>query len=761
MGRLRMRLRLKMPNRGSRFSFPDVIRKSCNRLGQAVWQEWGRLRRRPLVLPATLFLGLLWGLQVFGFHGKENSLPAVSHSVRLPARVEQKEYAEGSYKILFSTKEGRVYGIWSENPPDLRIGDTRILSGEWRSYQAATNPGQFDSYAYYKRLGIAGYLTEPELLPVVGEVPKRSLWDRVRERLFAGQQWASTILSQIAPKREAGVLKTMLLGIRREVDPSLRKLYQGAGIAHILAISGLHIALLGDFLYKLLCRIGFPRGVATGIAIPMMILYGTMTGMGTSVLRALLMFSLRLIAKLCKRTYDLLTATGIAAVCILVGNPQYLFDTGFLFSFSAVFGLAILTPAFREAFPCEHRIAERIRNAIGSSVSVTVMTLPVLLFCYYEVPLYSFALNLVILPLMTPLVISAVIGMLLHSSLLILPAVGILRFYEGICSVMSRIPGGTLITGCPKPVWILGYLLGVLLAARGMQFWKTIPRKRVSAICLLGIVICFLRQDPTPKEEVWFLDVGQGDCICIFDARGAVSVMDCGSTSKSEVGENILLPFLKYCGVCQVERVFLSHMDADHVNGIMTLLSPDSGIEVNGVFISTLAAKEHAEDSEILELCASRKIPVTVLAAGDYDRTMEVLYPFEEPEDTEEGGPITNSKNAESLVLRYSIGEWKLILTGDIDAEAEKTIIDQYGHSWDDKTILKVAHHGSRYSTSTTWLQWLQPSVAVISVGRNTYGHPHPDTLGRLEQSGCRIYTTLESGAVRVNRSGQVDSRRK
>ncbi|MBE5891821.1 MAG: DNA internalization-related competence protein ComEC/Rec2 [Lachnospiraceae bacterium] len=643
-----------------------------------------------------------------------------------------------------------------------RIGSIVTVQGTWEVFPCATNPGAFDAAEYYGTLGLAGRLTQ------VTVIENSEDYSALQEGLFWLRKYFRDRLFRIFPEKEASIMSAMLLGDKSELDGETKRLYQENGIIHILSISGLHITLIGMGIYRLLRHVGMPvwaGGFAGGV---MLLLYGVMTGMSISACRAIGMFLIRMMAEIVGRTYDMLTAVGIMAMVLVMSEPRNLQNAGFLLSFGAIAGIGVLCPVLKELWEdvageggrlYEERPLVRFLRNIGrqggkllgesllSGLSVTLMTLPIQLWFYYEVPIYAVLLNLLVIPFMTGVMWAGLAALLIPGAGLIgtVDCI-ILAGYEALCRFFSDLPFSVWNPGRPKGWQILAYygVLGMVVAGVLLRAGR---RKR-RYCCLLSIgLLVFLpgifSLDIGKTDRVTFLDVGQGDCICVEFASGPVFLFDCGSTDRNRVGEYVLKPFLKYSGISHVDGVFLSHPDRDHYSGIGELL--EKGQEWN-ISVGQLVVSPGTEEvwKEILG-----NTGMTTVQAGDSlqmrDMSMLCLHPSAES--------VFPDSNAGSQCFYLEFGQnMSLLLTGDVEGEGEKALLAELKkRNIRDITLLKVAHHGSQDATGSDLLQYLQPDAAVISCGRNNnYGHPHKETLERLELVGSRVLTTPEYGAIIV-----------
>ena len=333
-----------------------------------------------------------------------------------------------------------------ENPA---MGSLILVEGKFRPFAQATNPGEFDAAAYYRVSGQQGRLMKASCLA------ESSGFSAFRETLYRCREYLSLLLDACYPEKEASIMGAMLLGEKATLDEGIKSLYQQNGIIHILAISGLHLSILGMGFHKLLQRMYVPKPVNIILSLALMYCYGTMTGMGISIVRAFVMFGMKLCADLCGRTYDLLTAMTTAALLILVEQPLYLTQSGFLFSFGAVCGIGFLPSVSRHfpVLPDRVPVGNRFLQALFTGGWISLCTLPVYLCFYYEFPPYSVLLNLIVIPCMGALFLSgiAVMGaaacVLPLGRLAAVPGVWILTFYEKCASFVLGLPGRRWVMG--------------------------------------------------------------------------------------------------------------------------------------------------------------------------------------------------------------------------------------------------------------------------------------------------------------------------
>lgn len=385
-----------------------------------------------------------------------------------------------------------------EGVPEPEIGSLVILKGTLKNFQQPTNPGQFNAPFYYQILRISFRLNQAEIQV------KSDRFYKIAEGLYQLRRKAGSKVDALLPEQEASVMKTMLLGEKGILDEEIKGLYQRNGIAHILAISGLHISMIGMGLYQLLRRAGLKIKLSAILASMIIVLYGMMTGFAVSAIRAIAMFLLQMLAQILGRTYDRITALAVAAVLVLVEQPLYLFHSGFQFSFLCVLGISLILPVLGNV---------RKGKKLFEGVALMAVTLPVYLGVFYQIPVYSMFLNFIVLPMMS-ILMGAGIVMILAAFLctpLAIPAAwlitGILMVYERLGLFTEKLPHHYWTPGCPAK-WQLAVYVAVLIiiAALGRTKRKAVLYQRdcIHKGCIHrrgGCTKEILQEDP-PCHEV-------------------------------------------------------------------------------------------------------------------------------------------------------------------------------------------------------------------------------------------------------------------
>ncbi len=715
------------------------------------------MRGRPLMrLCLAVCLLIALGVILYG-EGPPSALtrPAQEEAqITLTGTLYQKELRE-DFQILYLKDNSFIYQerscqepkilIYDDSNTQVKIGSTVKVQGKVSLYEGPRNPGNFNQKLYYKRQGICACMWAKKVTVV------RAAGGGLREALFAFRmQWKEQICQALGEK-DGAILSAMLLGDKTGMDSEVRDLYQANGIGHILAISGLHLSILGLGLYRLIRRLSgsYPVGALFGILF--LGLYVLMIGCTVSVLRSFVMFLFRVGADLSGRHYDGPTALSFAAVVVLLWRPLILSDGGFYLSFGSVLAAYTLLRLFKGLKG----------QALWMSLSIQMMTLPVLLYFFFEVPTYAIFLNLLVIPLMSGVLLCGLLGSAL--SLLFAPlgwgilqlCGGLFSVYETLCTGALQLPFARLVLGQPQ-LWQVGVYYGALAA--GLLFFAYRRKEEkpgrhslyswlIFGVILLPGLLLLCHRGQADGLTITMLDVGQGDGIFFQDEDGGTYFVDGGSSDVKQVGKYRIEPYLKSRGVDHLDYVFLSHGDMDHICGIKEMLGrQEIGIRISCVVLPpkdtweeelyAVAFEALNHGTRLAEIKAGQQVEHETL-------TLTCLWPEEEG--------YTTGTNENSMVLKLDYGEFDMLFTGDLGEEEEKQL------SLDTVDVLKVAHHGSKNSSGAAFLAAVRPKAALISAGEhNTYGHPHEETLQRLEDAGSKSYCTKECGAltVRVEEGG-------
>ena len=630
------------------------------------------------------------------------------------------------------------------------IGSVVQIQGEIEVFETPDNPGEFNAPLYYKIKGIDLKMYDCNLQSYSEN------YSVIKECLFRAKISLNQMVDSCFRAEYQGIAKAVLLGMSGSIEEETKELYQRNGMLHILCVSGLHISILGMGLFNLLNRMRVKEWLNATICILFMILYGIMIGMGTSVIRAILMFSMRLLAKLLGRTYDLLTASCVGVFVILFEQPLYIYHSGFLLSFLSVIALG----AFRPLFPFKISKIEyfnQLTDSFFSTLTVWIVTLPVYGRYYYEVSMAGLIINVIILPFVS-VVLVLVIGTCVLGSFYLPIGIGAARVcemflwgFEAVFEWFDRLSNANLIVGYVPLYKCLIYYLGLVIV---LVLSEKIKKRYRYLIMLL--LISFLLVRPPKTLSITCLAVGQGDS-AVIEYGMYTCIIDAGSSSEREVSKYKILPFLKYSGIRKVDYLFLTHGDSDHINAVGELLMQSRyGVKIKRLVVTDGRYRE--DYGEIFEMACEMGIPVYEMNQGDVVNFGKMELKCLSP-STELLNDSTESGNETSMVLLVEKEDFSMLFTGDSEEKGEQEVINELRRLCIyDLTALKVAHHGSKNSTKEEFLAVARPEIGVISCGENNfYGHPHHETLQRLDNVECKVFITKDSGAVTIRVGKKIE----
>lgn len=716
------------------------------------------MKRRPVCLVCLFLMLCLYVTDLVGISMiNGNPLPVsvqkyISEHPKLTVSGEVQECQAEEYSLSVYLKQVCLT-VGSEQIPienikvylnkeeQIRIGMFLRVCGKLEEIPGPRNPGEFDSKQYYACRKIYYQMKE-------GEVCDKSIgYSYFEQFLQEIRQKAETILDEAAGAY-AGIFQAMILGERGNLDAETKMQYQMAGIMHILAISGLHISFVGMGFFRLLKKAGAGNGVAGAVSAFLIYAYGIVTGGSVSAMRAVGMFLVLVGAGIAGRSYDLLSAMALSAIVLLLDAPAYLYNVSFLLSFGAVIGIGALTPEICSLLNLKKRTAK----SLAGSVIVWLITLPIALHAYGEVSLAGVILNLLVLPTSGIVLASGIFALPVGifvieiAKRVVFPGKCVLFLYEKLCEVVGWIPHSTWIAGSPQ-LWqcaVYYVMLGVAFA--GVKWGK-----KAASVALVIFAVVFLGYHSRNGLAITCLDIGQGDCCVLKMPGGENFLIDGGSSNKKNTAVYQILPYLKNQGIAILDGIFVSHTDQDHISGIEELL------ELCAQKLTTVRVKNlilpdwdttGGEYEKLKMLAEQTGIRVQTVREGNLLKTKEAQIEILAPENGADG----SDTNEDGMVMKVHFGKFRGLFTGDIGAETEKKLLD----SMEDVDFLKVAHHGSKYSTCQGFLDVVSPEIAVISCSaKNTYGHPSADTIKKLEDCGAQVEYTMKNGAITVRTDGE------
>ncbi len=657
---------------------------------------------------------------------------------------------------------GKCQVIWCGPTQPIRPGD--VVEVAARVYRAGYGDRVRDQYTNFlmrNRIEVVVSGNGEGAVRVVGQDDRyfrARLVHTFRTHLFR------TVSASVPPGR-AWFIAAVWLGDRGALSDEMQDKFIRTGTYHITAVSGIHLVIVSAVISVLL-GILMPgrdrvRAVVTLLAIAA---FAVMTGLRVPVLRASIMIGVYYLSHVFKREPDRLTSLSLAALILLLAEPLNIFNKGFIFSFAAAATLVILTP-FLETY--RSGTFGRVIEILVVSCAIHVVSLPLVISSFeYVSPVAVFA-NLVVIPLMTPVLFIALISSVLgsvYSGLAILfnsanSVVVWLLF--AVVDVCDSLPFAHFRLIPPTVASSIAYYLAlmVVLRIRRPRLGRREPINlrpvyASAALVLLAVALYvpgFFHRD----LELVFFDVGQGDAALMRFPGGMTALVDAGPPGKGYgPAQRVIEPWLFRNRIVKLDNVFVTHAHDDHIGGMPYLLEK---IKVGTVFYNGIEGYTDSWD-EVKDVIERKEIPFRVLARGDvlsYDNgrvLVEVLNPA--------AGAVHLTDpdlNETSLVLRVAYGNVSCLLTGDIESDAETDLCAQWEQL--DADVIKVPHHGSESSSTPEFVARVDPDIAVVTVGRrNRFGLPDEPVIERYENAGALVLRTDIDGTIRLRTDGRVIS---
>ncbi len=694
-------------------------------------------------------------------------------------KIEVLETKEGRF-VVPGTLQVKIYGSENES---YWFGERLRMRGVISEPRGQRNPGGFDYRFYLRSQGIDAQVAPKAAL--VSSLGQGDLNFLTVSALKLRSAMAGAI-NKTLPSPSAELLTAILFGQRHRLPEEVEHNFRRAGVGHLMAVSGLHVGLAAALILALWRRLKMQGRLPLILAIVLVFAYAYLTGMRPSALRAAIMVSTALAALLLDREQDLPTNVAFAALVTLFINPLLLFTIGFQLSYAATLTLIY---AYR---PLEHllksmRCPAILRPPLAITLAAQVGVMPLCLYYFHYIPTGAVLFNLLLLPL-----IGIVIGLGLSGALVSIsfpffgdlllwasrPLLEIMLFITGLSArpgfyialyppgihllIMFYISLGALLFvyyRCSEPAGEEEHrsIFNVFLGSRHKLFPHKLYRRRFTAgiLLILAVIliwsgILFPQQKPL---KVTFIDVGQGAAAMIETPCGKVIMVDGGGEpayrgEPGEIGKRVLLPLIRHQGIRNIDLAVISHPHEDHFGGFIPLVEE---ITIKRFLISP-APGESIYYDQLLEQAMLNGIAISAVRPGQiwscgHDLLLEVIAP---PEQLFKGTKSDLNNNSIVLMLHYK--EVRFLFTGDIeDAAVEKLLRERAALKAD---LLLVPHHGGFLAAMPAFLEAVQPSLAVIQVGRNSFGHPHLFVISSLEEAGVEIYRTDHHGAVIIETDG-------
>lgn len=638
----------------------------------------------------------------------------------------------------------------------LQYGDFFEVAGKFEIPSEERNYKGFNYKKYLKTKKLYGNITVADDIKII-EKNKTNIVEKI---LHGVSKSIKNRIYELLDEDASKVCIGMLIGERKDISNQITEAFKGSNLTHMLAVSGAHISYIVLGISKIFNRTY--KKVGKIFTICFLIFFMGLTGFSASVERASIMTILTIMSTILYRKSNVYSNLIFSAIIVLIFNPYSIFDIGFQLSYGGTIGIILLSPKISkyiyEKLQLKHKAIKTIVNMIIVSISANIVIIPIMMYHFNTLSITFLISNILAGPLLGIIIILGFIVYLVSlisinlASFIVFPLQLILNLLIYIASFCSKLPLSTILVKTPYLIEIIVYYICI--------YFLFFCQKKLKFIILLIILILSYKVFPIKIErnvKIYFVDVGQGDCILISTPTNKTILIDGGGSENSSfnVGEKTLLPYLLDRRITKIDYALISHFDTDHVEGLLYVLKK---IEVGNVIVAKQGKvcdnyesfKEIVNKKNINVIIANKDKRIQI----DKYTYFDILFPSDEL-------ICDNVLNNNSIVAKFCYYNFSMLFTGDIEKIAEEKIISEYANNKEklNSTILKVAHHGSKSSSIEEILDLIKPKIALIGVGeKNTFGHPSEEVLNRLEEVGSKIYRTDLYGEIEiiVNAKGKI-----
>ena len=653
----------------------------------------------------------------------------------------------GKIRIEDKSKSDSIYN-------SISPGNFISLTGSYVKGREIRNPGEFDYDRYLRERGISGIITSYD---DAGLKILNSNTEFFANKIFQIRKSVYKSIVMLQSQQTASLLKSLMLADRSDIDFETKTAFINSGVIHVLAVSGLHTGFIILFLLLIFGRFNiYFRSFA---AIGGLFIFMSITGLPVSVFRASVMAIVIIIAFLLNRTTNLFNSLALAALIILIVNPDEIYSAGFQLSFSAVLSIGVIFPLFQiqiKKLNIKNNFIKYFILLLAVSISVEIGTLPVTVAYFRKLSLIAPITNLVVIPLIG-LILLVAIGTLLVSTVFPFAAsvyAAANDFFTFVLFKFIKISGNLEYSF----VWIRNFFLYDALVFYTLliififffpRFKSAFAKLSLFTLVLLNFFVFSSYNDKelfhSNEFNLLMIDIGQGDSFLMQMPDGKTALVDAGPVSQYfDTGDYILIPLLNYLGIKKIDYGFISHMDLDHYGGFVSIIHNK---RIRKIFKPSFDSTD-INDQRFEKYLNENEIPYFYYYKDIIKFDNLRFYSLDDNLDN------NYSKNERSSVIKILFGKNSFLFTGDAESNREKILLKDY-KNFLKSDVLKVGHHGSPSGSSINFLKTVNPEMSLISAGiQNKFGHPSEKILNRLKSIKSKIYRTDKQGAILFRSNG-------
>ena len=700
--------------------------------------------------------------------------------------IQKDEY---KVKIISEKYKNTYLKVYFKKKTNLEYGDKIFFNGDYKMPQKHSNYNGFDKLEYFKTLKIYGKVSAQKY-KIISKNQANSIVKYIK---ILSQKISTKIEETQMNDNEKAILKAILLGNRQDISEETSEQFEKSNVSHILAVSGMHITyiiIIVNFIFNNIIGKHYSK-IFTSLFI---LIYMCMAGFTPSIMRAGITGIIVIMANFFYRKSDIWESLGIAIFIILIDNPFSINSIGLKLSFSATIGILIMQKRFKKWIEMSidivnrrairknkkrtiklmkflnSKLAKIIIDNIIITISATLMVIPIMAKYFNNIGFTSLIISVFISFLVGPIMVMGVIFLIVRIEIIEKILVFLIKILIQGTKLGSKLPLNQIYIITPNILQILVYYLSIIFVNLIIQinitknhtvFQERIKNlislikyklksnlKNVISVILIAFFLLNIYIIIPKNMSMYFVDVGQGDCTLIVTPRNKSILIDGGGNEFSEynIGKSTLMPYLLSRKIAVIDYIFISHFDTDHCQGLLYIMDK---MKVRNVVIGR-QYESNKNFEEFIKIVRKKQIKVITVEAGqrikiEKNLYFDILWPYSEKRILE------NSINNNSLVCKMVNKNFSVLFTGDIESVAEKAILELYKEKQEilKADCLKVAHHGSKTSSTLEFLGAVSPKFSLIGVGKeNKFGHPADITLENLKSMNINVYRTDINGEI-------------